>query len=309
MAAKSRPKREQSSPKREVPAARRGGFWRAVRDNADALIFAILIAMFIRIFVCELFKIPSPSMTPTLLGTEPGRQAISYYDVNEDGVMDMILKSDYTAHVFEGEGRHYRFAGSHPLGETQARLWLRDAHIHQDRILVAKFLYWFRKPDRGDIAVFRVPEAIFEIQKPVYIKRVVGLPGETLTFEPAPGVPGHPSTLGRLLADGRLIESPPFFTRQAYEYRAIQGIHPYAIPDYYQYRPTSFGYDIERMRVPEDSVVVLGDNTVSSQDSRYWGSVPLDRLRGRALFRFWFRIPRRWGIVPIGLDTRINFLE
>ena len=293
----------------DAPEERKGGFWHALRDNADALIFAILIAMFIRVFVCELFKIPSPSMTPTLLGTEPGRQSISYFDVDKDGKKDMILKSDYTMHVFRKEDGYYRFAGSFSMGSGETAAWLNDAHVHQDRILVAKFLYWFTPPDRGDIVVFRVPKAIFEPSKPVYIKRVVGLPGETLSFRQAQGVPGHPQTMGRLLADGELVTEPPFFAHQSYEFRAIQGIRPDHIPDYYDYKVTPFGYDIKDMHVPQDSVIVMGDNTVSSQDSRYWGAVPLGRLRGRAIFRFWFRFPHRWGIVPTGVDAKVNFLE
>lgn len=284
----------------DTPAERpRQKFGAIVRDNVDALLFAVLLAMFIRIFVCELFKIPSPSMTPTLLGTQWPRQAVSYYDIDNDGDRDLLLKSDNYVHIYRKDPARYHFAGSRPMTDTQARLWVREAEPRQDRILVAKFLYWFSQPRRGDIVVFRVPQSIFEPDKPVYIKRVVGLPGETLTFTPAPnGPPGYTQTLGRLVADGRPVDSPPFFATQLYEYRALQGIHPQRRPDFVEYLQTHYGLDIQKIDVPEDGVFVLGDNTIASRDSRYWGSVDFDRLRGRALFRFW----TDWGIVPVGLE-------
>jgi signal peptidase I len=57
---------------------------------------------------------------------------------------------------------------------------------------------------------------------------------------------------------------------------------------YATYRNQGLRTDLLEVNVPPGSVFVLGDNTVSSVDSRYWGKVSLDRLRGRAFFRYNF---------------------
>jgi signal peptidase I len=276
--------------KKTVTPEARGGILTTIREWLDALVLAYLLAMFIRLFVAELFKIPSPSMTPTLLGTSPGRQQVGFYDVNRDGKEDMILQNMSMGESFDvyhrGEER-YVYAGRLDPGPHRSA-WLRDAGQRQDRIVVCKFSYWFSKPKRGDIVIFKVPESIYEPGKPIYIKRAVGLPGETLSFLPVPGgVPGHEATMGRLVADGQLVESPDFFKDQLYEYGRIGGLSPDEIPPYAEYRERGYLVDLVEARVPENAIYVFGDHTVSSRDSRYWGAVELDRLRGRAIFRYW----------------------
>jgi signal peptidase I len=94
--------------------------------------------------------------------------------------------------------------------------WLDRLHKQQDGILVAKFSYWFSSPKRGDIVVFKTPEHIFERDKPVYIKRVVGLPGETLTFPPR-RCGRHENNMGYLTVNGERVTTPDFFKNQLYE--------------------------------------------------------------------------------------------
>lgn len=262
----------------------------AVREWTDAIVIAFLLAMFIRMFVVELFMIPSASMTPTLLGIDSQNgQSISFYDVNGDGQEDMILNSGTSRflNVYYRKGKVYQYAGEFDPGYDRD-LWMRKAqNKRQDKILVGKFFYWFAPPGRGDIVVFKVPDRPnnpFEPTKPIYIKRVVGLPGEHLTLIPAPGVPGHEQTMGYLAADGERVESPAFFKTKIYEYRNL-GIR-YPLPPTANYRVSDYGVDLVSADVPQDSVYVFGDNTVSSADSRYWGAAPLDRLRGRAIFRY-----------------------
>lgn len=257
------------------------------REWMDAILVAFLLAMFIRVFVVELFMIPSPSMTPTLIGVEPPRQAIIYEDMNKDGQDDLILKSDQSFHVYLRDGKVYRYAGEHNPGYEYESWMQKGRRKQQDKILVGKFLYWFSPPRRGDIVVFKVPQSIFEREKPIYIKRVVGLPGETLSFEAAPGVPGHENTMGWLVVDGKRVVEPEFFKNQRYEYRNIRGIDPYLLPDYSKQRFSGFGMDLESVKVPEKAVYVFGDNTVSSRDSRYWGHVDFAHLRGKAILRYW----------------------
>ncbi|HUT25075.1 MAG TPA: S26 family signal peptidase, partial [Sumerlaeia bacterium] len=213
----SGPKKDSRGAQREpAPPGEPRGFWPVLSEWTDALVVAFLLAMFIRLFAVELFKIPSGSMTPTLLGSEPG--GVSFFDVDGDNDEDMIVRSNHNYLVYLKENKRYHFGGRGHPGNDLDR-WMRRRQTRQDRIIVAKFLYWFSPPKRGDIAVFKPPEPSFDPSKPVYIKRVVGLPGETLSFEAAPGVSEYEHSMGRLAANGERVESPEFFRDQLYQYR------------------------------------------------------------------------------------------
>jgi signal peptidase I len=260
------------------------------REWVDALVIAIMLAMFVKMFAVEMFKIPSPSMTPTLLGTQAPMHSISYYDVDHDGLEDMLLLSyPHRVHVYRNQGNGSYLYDGEPRPGAAYDLWARKQQQRQDHILVAKFLYWFAPPRRGDIVIFKTPESIFEPALPVFIKRVVGLPGEKLGFEPCEGVTGHEDTMAHLTIDGKRVEKPIFFQSQRYEYRDLMQVTSDVRPDYAQY--TDYGIGpltmIQGVNVPEGMIYVFGDNTVSSRDSRYFGGVVLDRLRGRAIMRLW----------------------
>jgi signal peptidase I len=327
-------KKKKTDDEKQKPAREPQTFMGFLREWAEALIIAYLMAMFLRVFVVELFKIPSPSMTPTLLGTEVPRHSVGYYDINDDGLKDMVLKTrhgdfiTYDIYTKTEEGP-YRYAGKadpdypllNQLDEGVRKAILEDKSIQrqiqlegganvlstfvsdlwpseksqrrsdrirqrQDRILVAKFVYWFSPPRRGEIAVFQTPEQVFDSTRPIYIKRVTGLPGETLSFEPTTGVPGHYDQMGRLVADGKRVETPEFFQHQRYVYRNADPHFGQNTDKVHTRRTLGGEAVIESIEVPDDSVIMMGDNTISSQDSRYWGPVELPRLRGRALFRY-----------------------
>jgi len=141
-----------------------------------------------------------------------------------------------------------------------------------DRIFVFRLPYWLGKvPDRGDIVVFKVPKTIpnYDPDKPVYIKRVVGLPGETLEIRN-----------GKLFADGQQVTEPEIFDELTYV-NQIQGMaKPF----------TSF-------QIPDDSILGFGDNTRNSYDSRAWGAIPIRNVKGRAVFRYWPFLPWRVGLI------------
>ncbi|MCX8037836.1 MAG: signal peptidase I [Candidatus Sumerlaeia bacterium] len=239
-----------------------------IREWADALVIAFLLAMFIRTFVVELYKIPSGSMTPTLVGTafDDRNRPVEYeiqMDVStpRDGEKDLILdRPGYRSPRYDV---WYRKNGEFVANEERDNLDLSPAEAEEarrlarprnDRILVSKFLYWFTFPRRGDIVVFRVPEHIYERDKPIYVKRVVGLPGEHVEIrEP------------HVYINGERLQEPPVFQRNHY---------------------TNYGmYD--NVRVPKRAYFVLGDNSKSSRDSRAWGMVPENHIKGKAVFRYW----------------------
>jgi signal peptidase I len=139
-----------------------------------------------------------------------------------------------------------------------------------DRVLAARFLGWFADPERGDVLVFHppgvgdVPQRNARTQADVtFIKRVVGLPGETV----------------QALDDRVLICSAPRV--------ACHVLHePYA---------SGVTSDFGPITVPSGSYLVLGDNRQSSEDSRVWGTLPERNIIGTAFVRYW--PPRRFGIL------------
>lgn len=129
-----------------------------------------------------------------------------------------------------------------------------------DRVFVFRLQYLFTEPSLGDIVVFRVPETIenYDPDKPIWIKRIVGMPGDHVEI-----IDHH------LVINGKRVVEPTFFRRNPYYDRLQNG-------------------DVFRgMTIPEGHVLVFGDNSANSYDSRYWGPIPQDRIIGKAVFRFW----------------------
>lgn len=121
--------------------------------------------------------------------------------------------------------------------------------IEGDRILVDKTIYEKSEPKRGDIVVFRYPPDT----KKSFVKRVVGLPGETIEIRE-----------GQLYINGDVIREPEILT------------------EIYYYNGGAFGKKGQVVKIPDDSYYVLGDSSASSLDSRYWGFVPEKNLEGKA---------------------------
>lgn len=120
-----------------------------------------------------------------------------------------------------------------------------------DRLIIEKISYRFRTPQRGDVVVFSPTDKLREQNfKDAFIKRVIGLPGETVQVKG-----------GKVYINGTAL-------REKY----IE-----EIPEY-KYGPVT---------VPTDQYLVLGDNRNNSYDSHYWGFVPRKNLIGRAVVRFW----------------------
>jgi len=141
-----------------------------------------------------------------------------------------------------------------------------------DRIFVNKFIYMLRGPYYGDIVVFKTPKIIYSPDKPEFVKRVVGLPGDEIEIR-------HPplSPWGHLLIDGL---PPP-------KGNPVRDI---------EYTSRLNGTLFEGPKtVPPGEIYVFGDNSANSYDSRVWRGVPLENLRGKAFFRFW--PPRRIGML------------
>ena len=195
MKSKNSTEKEESSPKKS-----------SLRENIEAILVAILLALFIRAFVVQAFKIPSGSMKPTLL------------------IGDHILVNKF--------------------------------------IYGIKLPYWgktiipLKRPKRGDIVVFKFPKDPGKD----YIKRVVGVAGDTVE-----------------------IRNKQVYINQK-PFKAPYGVNtdPSEIPAVLQPRD-NFG----PVTVPPDSLFVLGDNRDHSYDSRFWGFVDLEALKGKAFIIYW----------------------
>jgi len=118
----------------------------------------------------------------------------------------------------------------------------------QERIFINKFVYRFEAIHRGDVVVFWYPLD----RSKSFIKRVIALPGETVTIRQ-----------GAVMVNGVVVPEP------------------YVPP---QYEDVS---DYGPQRVPEGSYFVMGDHRISSNDSRVFGPVPSQFIYGRAVFAYW----------------------
>jgi signal peptidase I len=179
------------------------------REYFESIVIAVIMALFIRTFVVQAFKIPTGSMEPNLL------------------IGDHLLVNKF---VF-GPGSFER-----------AILPTRDIR-------------------RGDVVVFKYPED----PERDFIKRVIGLPGETIELK-----------LRTILINGKAIDESyaHYLPRPAGD-----GVHELTSADVRD----AYGPVV----VPPDAYFVMGDNRDNSQDSRYWGFLPRGFVKGRALFIYW----------------------
>lgn len=215
-----------------------------LREYLESLIVAIIVAVFLRVFVVSAYKIPTSSMVPSLMA----------------GDFVFAYKLPYGIPI--------------PFSETKL-----NANL----------------PARGDVVVFRLPgnEAVN------YVKRVVALPGEKVelkdkrlfindveaTYEATgeqiiSSLPGH-----EYYAVAREKVGDPDSQSTHLVMNRRKEVEAGAAAD-------SFG----PMVVPPGHIFVLGDNRDSSDDSRYWGSVPAKNLEGR-VFLVWLSLNwlERWG--------------
>jgi signal peptidase I len=126
-----------------------------------------------------------------------------------------------------------------------------------DRVIVDKLSYRFQTPQRFDIVVFEINEAVIkgcslsaEKQKSSLIKRVIGLPGDRVEIKE-----GVTYVNGQPLSEPYLVKAPE--------------------------------YDLPLRVVPADSYFALGDNRNNSCDSHIWGFVPKENIIGKATLRYW----------------------
>jgi signal peptidase I len=138
--------------------------------------------------------------------------------------------------------------------------------VEGDRVLVNRVVYHLQDVKRGDVLVFRYPVN----RDIVFIKRVVGLPGDRLKAED-----------GRLYVNG-VAQDEPYVHKTA---GVTDPTNPEgAIAGTTMTRPWGL---LNEYTVPADSYFMMGDNRTNSDDSRVWGPVPVNDLIGEAFFIYW----------------------
>ena len=121
-----------------------------------------------------------------------------------------------------------------------------------DRIIGNRLAYLSEEPKRGDIVIFKYPDD----EKQLFVKRVIGLPGERVTIDDAKIYIGEEQVL---------------------------------LEEYYLKDEWTVGNGPYTFEIPEGSYLVLGDNRNNSKDARYWENtyVEADKILGEAVFRYW----------------------
>ena len=127
---------------------------------------------------------------------------------------------------------------------------MENTILPDDRLIGNRLAYVAEEPERGDIVIFKYPDD----EAQLFVKRVIGLPGETVTIEDA-----------KVYVEGELLEES--YLKE--EWTVDNG--PYTF------------------EIPEGSYLVLGDNRNNSKDARYWENtyVEEEQILGKAVFRYW----------------------
>jgi signal peptidase I len=326
---------------KHLPAPREASW----RENVEVILVAVVVAVGIRSYFLQPFKIPTGSMQPTLngiighrafVGNEneiPGDQKPQYEQradgwywknypadgskpnilrqvaeffvfgrnyinvvAEQDDTIEQVVPQKYafffTFSRIIGQKEHYLvyappdtlrqdFKVSPGAHYRKGEVIARGAVDTGDQVFVDKFSYNFVTPHRGDVFVFRtdniaaIPGDPETGEHSFYIKRLAGLPGDTLRIDSP-----------NLYANGQIAEGFGFGRVMSAKlpYRGYAPGHAYLAD------PT------KTFTVLAHSYFAMGDNSYNSFDSRYWGPVPEPNLVGRGLFVYW-PFTWHWGLI------------
>ena len=293
------------------------GNMRKLRNFLDVLAVAFAVAFGVRALYLQPFKIPTSSMQPTLFGIHyVDREGLKEFggpisgtmlplfspraklEIREDG--ELTAYDTHSKYLFDTEtslqigNRIYNLPGSisnvaryvdlqredYRKGELLCDGWLSTGdHLFVDRLSIH-----FLPLKRGDVIVFTT-ENIKSPTQPLggyyYIKRLVGLPGDTLKIV---------DNILYIKPEGETEFKPA--TAFSDKFNRV-----YSFEGGYQGHIASelLAPGLE-LKVPKDMFFALGDNTSNSLDGRNWGFIPRKNMIGRGLNVFW-PISRRWGLV------------
>jgi signal peptidase I len=285
--------------------------WPWLRDHAEMIVVALTVALAFRAYVVQPYKIPTSSMAPTLYGIHytpqdrPGlfdrwplnllRWAVFgdwYVEVRAPlaGVVDArdlssnrvfgaraAMAVDRVVCPVEPGMKAHAAPGDRVV---RGQLLASGIRTLGDHIFVNKVIWHYRKPVRGEIMVFRtrgITHPAMTHPNETYVKRLVGLPGETISIEPP-----------NLLINGEPVRTPGTLARIA---DRAPGYAGYLLPSQPSAHLVQHG---NRVALSADQFYACGDNQPNSADSRSWGPVPRENLVGPTFFVYWPFGPH-WG--------------
>lgn len=287
--------------------------FQSLAENFEVIVVALAVAMAIRCFIVQPFKIPTGSMEPTLFGIQFQDQSqrrwwdrfpISWvgWAVLGEGFVEVRARNDG---FFQPQGRQdaegdwivfidqtpHRVRRNMPFRRRPGEYLRRGEVIasgrmrYGDHVLVNKIAYNFRRPERGDVIVFDTKGIQHpQIRKDTfYIKRLVGLPGETVSIEPP-----------YLVVNGERVLDPPAFRRQVE--RVHMGVRGYTFADIRTMPRPKLATPDDELHLGPGEYLPMGDNSASSLDGRYFGGIPQRNLVGPAFAVYWPFTPR-WGLI------------
>jgi signal peptidase I len=235
-----------------------------LRENVEVFLVAAIVAMGVRTFFFQPFKIPTGSMQPTLYGIFPPEQyPPEPFQDGRPSPLSMLFGTAIQGKMYSGGG--YRQRGDH--------------------IFVDRFTYHFRKPHRGEVIVFDTSDILLlpeASRGKFYIKRLIGLGGDRIQIQPP-----------YVKVNGQILDGRPAFKRI---YSRQDGYNGYVLPQPGYPAGEAIRSMLDIYTVPDKHLFVLGDNSVSSLDGRFWGSLPDQALVGRAVVVYW-PFTKRFGLV------------
>lgn len=284
------------------------------RENVEVILVAVVVAIGIRSYFLQPFKIPTGSMQPTLNGIighpmhSPApnifQQAFEFVRLGRNYI-NVVSREDDTVENITSQKYLFFFTFSHIICDRQSFTVYAPPEILQsdfkvlpgnhyvageviargavdtgDQVFVDKFSYNFIHPHSGDVFVFRTNNILGiredpESGAPYYIKRLVGTPGDELRIDSP-----------KIYINGELAKS--FGIR-----RVMSAQEPYKG---YGQGPALLSTPERTFVVPPHRYFAMGDNSYNSYDSRYWGPVPEENVVGRGLFVYW-PFDRHWGFI------------
>jgi signal peptidase I len=291
-----------------------------LRENTEVILVALVIALGVRAYFLQPFKIPTGSMQPTLYGVtgtptvEPlpnllvrvvdfvlrGRTWIDVTAEQDDTVIGLREVSRFhffTSTEIVTRGRAYSVPAPANVVRDDFKIYpgrtlragepiVRGHADSGDQLFVDKVSYNFVRPKDGDVFVFKTTGIRRIVVPPgmgsqYYIKRLAGLGGQTLRIDPP-----------NLVIDGKVPELPVFRRVMA----CRDGYNGYANTSGGGAAFPILGSPSDEYRVPEANYFALGDNSYHSSDSRYFGPVPEKNVVGRGLVVYWPFLGR-WGLI------------
>lgn len=139
-----------------------------------------------------------------------------------------------------------------------------------DHLFVNKWIYRWEKPQRGDVIAFRTKGLKTVEEDTVFVKRLVGLPGETIRIDPP-----------HVNVNGIRITEPPIFREISEKQNGFKGYYlayPDSSVDAYLASPTN------AITLGANEYLVMGDNSQNSKDGRYFGPIKRDVILGKAFY-------------------------